>query len=100
MDWRKHIHSDPDILLGKPVIRGTRISVELILEALAAGESIEDIIDSYPRLREEDVRAVIALEAERRPRPRSLGIGASGTSDTARQAGESRNRAFLGGPHP
>ena len=44
------IEIDPKIMVGKPVIKGTRITVELILEKLAAGETIEDIIESYPHL--------------------------------------------------
>lgn len=61
MNWRDHIHSDPDILGGKPVVKGTRISVELILEYLADGGSVEDILDGYPSLTEQDVRAAIAF---------------------------------------
>jgi len=61
VDWRKHIHSDPEILGGKPVVRGTRIPVELILEYLADGGTMADIIDGYPSLTEEDIRAAIAF---------------------------------------
>lgn len=57
------IISDPDILLGKPVVRGTRISVELILEKLAAGESIAQILEAHPRLTEEAIRAAMAFAA-------------------------------------
>ena len=45
-----HIVSDPAVMLGKPVVTGTRITVELILRKLGAGESVEQILDSYPRL--------------------------------------------------
>ncbi len=48
MDWKGHIISDKNILLGKPTIKGTRISVEFILERLADGWSEEKILDSYP----------------------------------------------------
>jgi len=44
------IQSDPSIMMGKPVIAGTRITVELVLEKLAAGETIEQIVDAHPRL--------------------------------------------------
>ncbi|MBC2698352.1 MAG: DUF433 domain-containing protein [ANME-2 cluster archaeon] len=54
---RHLIQSDPAIMMGKPVIAGTRITVELILEKLAASESIEQIIEEYPRLTEEKIRA-------------------------------------------
>ena len=61
IDWRKHIHSHPGILGGKPVVRGTRISVELVLEYLSEGGSIAEIIDGYPSLTEEDIRAAVAF---------------------------------------
>ena len=61
IDWRKHIHSHPQILGGKPVIRGTRISVELVLEYLSEGGSFAEIIDGYPSLTEDDIRAAIAF---------------------------------------
>jgi len=61
MDWRNHIHSDPGILGGKPVIRGTRISVELVLEYLADGASVADVLQAYPHLDEKSVRASIAF---------------------------------------
>ena len=48
---------DPDICNGKPVIRGTRITVQTILEFLAAGDSIEDVLDAYPTLTREDIQA-------------------------------------------
>ncbi len=53
------IVSDPEVMMGKPVVSGTRITVELILEKLAAGESPEQIIAEHPRLTEEDVRAAL-----------------------------------------
>src|SRR6266436_3363499 len=53
------IQSDPSIMMGKPVIVGTRITVELILEKLAAGESIEQIVDAHPRLTRDQIRAVV-----------------------------------------
>ena len=54
------IHSDPAIMMGKPVIKGTRITVELILEKLAAGETVDDILKSYPHLKKDGVLAAIA----------------------------------------
>lgn len=53
------ISTNPNVMLGKPVVRGTRITVELILEKLAAGESISQILEAHPRLAEDDVRAAI-----------------------------------------
>lgn len=64
VDWRGRIVTDPHILVGKPVIKGTRISVDLILGWLANGWSIEDILDSYPHITREDVQAALAFAAE------------------------------------
>jgi uncharacterized protein (DUF433 family) len=58
--WPDHIHSDPQVLLGKPTIRGTRISVELILELLSSGWTNKVPLESYPRLTENDLKAVVA----------------------------------------
>jgi uncharacterized protein (DUF433 family) len=64
MDWRRHIHSDPDILLGKPVVKGTRLAVEFILRLYAAGWTEKQILDNYPTLTSEALRAVFAFAAE------------------------------------
>lgn len=60
MDWRDRIVSDKEVLLGKPVIKGTRISVELILELLAEGWSEAQVLESYPNITAEDLKAVFA----------------------------------------
>lgn len=54
------ITADPEIFGGKPIIRGMRISVELILSLLAQGEPVEAILDDYPELQVEDIRACLA----------------------------------------
>ncbi len=64
MEWRQNIVSDPQVLLGKPVIKGTRISVELILELLSQGWTHEMILDSYSTIRQDDLRAVYAYLKE------------------------------------
>ena len=64
MDWRERIVSDPDVLGGKPSIKGTRISVELILGWFANGWTHEMILESYPQLSHEDILAVRAFAAE------------------------------------
>ncbi len=64
MDWRNYIESDPKIVMGKPVIKGTRITVELILEKIASGESFEQVVAAHPRLSAEAIRASIAFAAE------------------------------------
>lgn len=61
---RQAIVSDPRILMGKPVVAGTRISVELILEKLAAGETIEQLLEAHPRLSREDVHAALEFAAQ------------------------------------
>jgi uncharacterized protein (DUF433 family) len=57
------IQSDPNIMMGKPVVAGTRITVELILEKLAAGETIEQLLDAYPRLTRAAVLAALEFAA-------------------------------------
>jgi uncharacterized protein (DUF433 family) len=61
MDYAQYIVSDPDILLGKPVIKGTRITVELILEKLAAGETDQQILEAHPQLSLEAIHAALAF---------------------------------------
>lgn len=58
------IQSDPSIMMGKPTITGTRITVELILEKLGAGETIEEILREHPRLTREAVLAAIKFGAQ------------------------------------
>ncbi|HEY0005614.1 MAG TPA: DUF433 domain-containing protein [Pyrinomonadaceae bacterium] len=54
------IQSDPSVMMGKPVIAGTRITVELILEKLAAGETIEQLLEAHPRLTREAISAALS----------------------------------------
>ena len=58
------IVSDPRVMMGKPVVRGTRITVELILEKLAAGETEEQILRAHARLTREAIHAALAFAAE------------------------------------
>lgn len=58
------IVSDPTILMGKPVIAGTRITVELILEKLAAGETFDQLLESHPRLTHEAILAALQFASE------------------------------------
>ena len=58
------IQTDPKVCMGKPVIAGTRITVELILEKLAAGETIDQILEAHPRLTVEGIRAALAFASE------------------------------------
>ena len=60
---KKLIVSDPAVMMGKPVVVGTRITVELILEKLSAGETIEQLLDAHPRLSREGVLAALSFAA-------------------------------------
>ena len=64
MNWRKRITVDPSICHGKACIKGTRIMVSILLDNLAEGISIEEILKSYPSLKQEDIQAAIAYAAE------------------------------------
>ena len=63
MRWQDHIEQKPTVMVGKPVIKGTRITVELILERLGNGATDHDILESYPHLRPEHIRAAQAYAA-------------------------------------
>jgi len=63
-DYRGTIVSDPAVMMGKPVIAGTRITIELILDKLAAGETVEEVLEAHPRLTREHIRAALAFAAE------------------------------------
>jgi uncharacterized protein (DUF433 family) len=58
------VEINPSIMQGKPVIRGTRITVELLLRKLGEGATIEDLLDAYPRLAADDIRAALAYAAD------------------------------------
>ena len=64
MGYRERIVADPDIMLGKPVIKGTRITVELLLSKLGDGADVKDILSAYPHLKREDVMAALSYSAE------------------------------------
>jgi len=61
----ERITVDPNIMVGKPVIRGLRITVEQILKALANGVTLEDLLEDYPELEQEDIQAALLYAAER-----------------------------------
>jgi uncharacterized protein (DUF433 family) len=58
------IMSDPAVMMGKPVISGTRITVELVLEKLASGESFDDLLQAHPRLTRDGILAALRFAAE------------------------------------
>lgn len=61
--WEQHIEINPKIMLGKPVIRGTRIPVEIILRKLAQNISLAEILHDYPKLTKQDIQAALAYAA-------------------------------------
>lgn len=64
MEYRKYIHASSDILLGKPVFTGTRISVELILRKMSEGMDIPEILAAYPSLSKDSLLAALAYSAD------------------------------------
>lgn len=64
MNWKEHIVVDRDVLVGKPVIKGTRISLEFIIERLAEGWTENELLGNYPRLDRKDLQAVFAYIQE------------------------------------
>lgn len=65
MTWRDRIETNPDVLAGKPIVAGTRIPVGLVVELLAEDWSTEEILDQYPALSPEDIRACLHYASER-----------------------------------
>lgn len=80
MYWKDRIIVDPDILIGKPIIKGTRISVELILDRVADGWSVEDIQNAYPHLTREDVLAALSFASELFKEEKFVAIGKAATA--------------------
>lgn len=63
-DWRDRISIDPDVCHGKPCIKGTRIWVSLIVDNLAAGATDDEVVEAYPGITKNDIRAALAYAAE------------------------------------
>jgi len=74
----QRVQANPKVMLGKPVIRGTRIPVELILRKLAEGSQEEDLLEAYPRLTREDIRAAIAYAADVVAHEENLPVASTG----------------------
>lgn len=64
MNWKEHITIDPKILVGKPIIKGTRLSVEFVIDLLAQGWDDEEILRNYPGITREDIQACLAYASE------------------------------------
>ncbi|MFN0214416.1 MAG: DUF433 domain-containing protein [Saprospiraceae bacterium] len=62
--WQDHISSDPEILFGKPIIKGTRVPVHLILEKLGKGETFTQLLSAYPRLTEDAIHACLLFASD------------------------------------
>jgi uncharacterized protein (DUF433 family) len=75
MDWKEHITVNPDILVGKPIIKGTRISVELLLDRFAHGWSYDEVLAAYPHITREQVQAAVSFAAELFKEDRFVAIG-------------------------
>ncbi len=74
MEYKENIIVDPKIMLGKPVIKGTRITVEIILKKLSEGMNIEDLISAYPNLTKIDILAALSYSAEVISKEEMIGV--------------------------
>jgi uncharacterized protein (DUF433 family) len=79
MSWRERISIDPNVCHGKPCIKGTRIMVWILVDCLANGDSVEEVLAAYPSLTREDVQAALAYAAEM-TRERVLPVEVTGRS--------------------
>ncbi len=64
MNYKERVTASPDIMLGKPVIKGTRITVEIILRKLSEGMAVDELITAYPHIQKEDIMACLSYSAE------------------------------------
>lgn len=64
MDWRERISWNPEVCHGKACVKGTRVMVSVVLDNLAVGESVEDILENYPTITREDIQACIGYAAD------------------------------------
>ena len=78
MPANERIEVNPKIMLGKPVIRGTRITVELVLRKLGEGATQAQLLDAYPRLTPDDIRAAMTYAAESLAHEENLQVGQPG----------------------
>ncbi|PYX67422.1 MAG: antitoxin [Acidobacteria bacterium] len=76
MNWKEHITANPAVLVGKPVVKGTRLSVEFILELIAEGWSEADMLRNYPGLTREQILACVAYAKDRLSDEKLLAIPA------------------------
>jgi len=74
INWHEHIVSDPDILFGKPVIKGTRVPVNIIFEKIAEGYSFDELIQAYPRVTKEDIQACLLYASDNAQHDKALSV--------------------------
>ena len=79
MNWQEHIAADPAVLVGKPVIKGTRLAVEFILELIAEGWSEADMLRTYPGLTREQILACVACAKDRLSEEKLLSVPDEGS---------------------
>ncbi len=77
-DTLDRIEINPKVMLGKPIVRGTRITVELILRKLSEGATEDELMDAYPRLSRDDIRAAIAYAADTLANEETLSLESAG----------------------
>jgi len=83
MPLTDRIEVNPHVMLGKPVIRGTRISIELLLRKLSEGASETELLDAYPRLTREDIQAALAFAASTVAHEETILLEPAGTPGSA-----------------
>ena len=85
MNWEDRITTNPKVMVGKPVVRGTRLTVEFILGRFADGWTEREVLDSYPNLSLEDLREVVVLAANRRGRIERVAVRGADRGEEGRQ---------------
>lgn len=83
MSATDRIEANPKVMMGKPVIRGTRIPVELVLRKLAEGATFTDLLDAYPRLTREDIQAALGYAADTVAHEETLILPTAGSGQSA-----------------
>ena len=74
MNWKEHLSSDPSVMFGKMVIKGTRIPVELILEKLAIGNTFDNLLLAYPKISVADIQACLWFAADNTKHEKTLAV--------------------------
>ncbi|RYZ59155.1 MAG: DUF433 domain-containing protein [Chitinophagaceae bacterium] len=74
MNWKDYISSDPSILFGKLIVKGTRVPVDLLLEKMAAGNTFDDLLKAYPSLSKEMLQACLLFAADNAKHEKVLAV--------------------------